>query len=65
MHNIIGHHLLPIVQQWSTTIAAGQFLCFLSDVLEYPFGQLGSAVLILSSPIVFCTPSLLTGRAMK
>lgn len=28
MHNIIGHHLLPIVQQWSTTIAAGQFLCF-------------------------------------
>ena len=29
--------------------------------MEYPFGQLGSAVLAASPPIFLCSPSLLAG----
>ncbi|GAB0193831.1 tumor necrosis factor ligand superfamily member 13B [Grus japonensis] len=31
--------------------------------MEYPFGQLRSAVLAMSPPSLSCTPSLLAGRA--
>jgi len=33
--------------------------------MEYPFGQLGSAVLAVSPPSFLCTSSLLTGRVVQ
>ena len=71
MHNAIAHRSLTdaqsVPEQWSTPpgqLPPVYILGMTSYGLEYPFGQLGSAVPAVSPPSFLCTPSLLTGRAV-
>ena len=64
----VAHHQLtdaqPVPEQWqpqpACLLPAFLLLSVTSYDMEYPFGQLGSAVPAVPPPSFLCTPSLLT-----
>ena len=69
MHNAIAHHPLTDAQSVPEhqSLPAPLFLIYIlgmtSHGMEYPFGQLGSAVLAVSPHNFLCPSSLLAGWA--
>ena len=72
MHSAIAHHLLtdahPIPEQRShppDQLTPVDILSMTSYGMEYPFGQLGSAVLAVLPPSFLCTSSLAERGRLK
>lgn len=64
MYNAVAHHLLintlPVPEQQSVHLGQLPLVYILGMMpydMEYPFGQLGSAVLAVS-PLNFCVPAV-------
>ena len=70
MHNAIAHHsptdapLVPDQQSAPPSQLPSVYILGMTSYgMEYPFGQLGSAVLAVSPPNFSCPSSLLAGWA--
>ena len=72
MHNAIACYPVadaqPVPKQWFPCLPTNSQVYILSmtlDSMEYPFGQLGPAVMAILPPSFFCTSLLAEGGKLK